>query len=152
MNLLKLPFKVPMLFIWVGFVSAISFMEAWLKFTAPGVTLTTGLAIGQVIFGALNKVELCIAFLIAGLIVLDESWRLSTGWLFIFALSILLVQTFYMLPVLSSRVDVFLLGEVPAASHMHVVYVLLEVIKVTILTIYGLTELKNGNTSNADQH
>ena len=32
-------------FIWIGFVSAISFMEAWLKFRASGVTLPIGLGI-----------------------------------------------------------------------------------------------------------
>ena len=44
-------------FIWAGFVCAISFMEAWLKFRAPGVTLPVGLSIGRLIFSALNKVE-----------------------------------------------------------------------------------------------
>lgn len=42
---------------WVGLVCAISFMEAWLKFQAPGVTLTIGLSIGMKVFTALNRVE-----------------------------------------------------------------------------------------------
>ena len=45
------------IFIWLGFVGAISFMEAWIKFQAPGVTLPVGLGIGRLVFAALNKVE-----------------------------------------------------------------------------------------------
>jgi len=41
-------------FIWIGFIGAISFMEAWLKFQAPGVTTELGLSIGQLVFKALN--------------------------------------------------------------------------------------------------
>ena len=32
------PLAVGASFVWLGFVGAISFMEAWLKFRAPGVT------------------------------------------------------------------------------------------------------------------
>ena len=42
-------------FLWIGFVGAISFMEAWLKFKAPGVTMPIGLGIGKLVFNALNK-------------------------------------------------------------------------------------------------
>ena len=53
-------------FSWIGFVCAISFMEAWLKFRAAGVTLPIGLGIGRLVFQALNKVEwvLVIAILV----------------------------------------------------------------------------------------
>jgi len=50
-------FALMCIFLWAGFVCAISFMEAWLKFRAPGVTLPIGLGIGKLIFAALNKVE-----------------------------------------------------------------------------------------------
>jgi len=43
-------------FLWIGFVAAISFMEAWIKFQAPGITVPLGLGIGKIVFAALNKV------------------------------------------------------------------------------------------------
>ena len=43
--------------LWLGFVLAISFMEAPLKFRAPGVSRSQALAVGQVVFRALNLVE-----------------------------------------------------------------------------------------------
>jgi len=41
--------------LWLGFVLSISFMEAWLKFQAEGVTQVIGLSIGRLVFGVLNK-------------------------------------------------------------------------------------------------
>jgi hypothetical protein len=53
-----------LVFVWVGFILAISFMEAWLKFLAPGITLELGLGIGKLIFNALNRVEIVIISLL----------------------------------------------------------------------------------------
>ena len=48
---------VALTFLWLGMVLAISFVEAPLKFRAPGVTLPIGLGIGRLVFRALNAVE-----------------------------------------------------------------------------------------------
>ncbi|MEO6792530.1 MAG: hypothetical protein ABI253_05440 [Mycobacterium sp.] len=48
-------------FAWVGMVLAISFLEAPLKFRAPGITLQVGLGIGRLVFRALNAVEIVLA-------------------------------------------------------------------------------------------
>ena len=44
--------------IWIGMLLGISFLEAPLKFRAPNMTTSLGLGIGQLVFGALNKIEL----------------------------------------------------------------------------------------------
>lgn len=41
---------VALTFVWLGMVLAISFLEAPLKFRAPGVTLPIGLGIGRLVF------------------------------------------------------------------------------------------------------
>src|SRR6478735_1965752 len=53
---------VPML--WLGMVVAISFLEAPIKFRAPGVTLPVGLGIGRLVFKALNGVEIALLLLL----------------------------------------------------------------------------------------
>ncbi len=58
--------------LWIGFVSAISFMEAWLKFRAPGITLPLGLGIGSLVFKALNLMEWLFALLIATRFILNR--------------------------------------------------------------------------------
>ncbi len=146
MNTNRFSLRIPIIFIWVGFVSAISFMEAWLKFTASGVTLTTGLAIGKVVFGALNKVELTLAFALTFLIIVDTPRNILREYAFILIVGILLTQTFYILPILSSRIDIYLSGKTPEPSSLHSVYALLEVIKVLTLLLFGFKELKNENT------
>lgn len=48
---------VAAVFVWLGMVLAISFLEAPLKFRAPGVTLAVGVGIRRVVFRALNTCE-----------------------------------------------------------------------------------------------
>ena len=57
--------------LWLGFVLSISFMEAWLKFQAEGVTQLIGLNIGKLIFFALNKVELFFMIILSVTILSD---------------------------------------------------------------------------------
>src|SRR3954453_22433267 len=57
-------------FVWLGMVLAISFLEAPLKFRAPGVTVPIGLGIGRLVFRALNIVEFILgATLMLGLLI-----------------------------------------------------------------------------------
>jgi len=59
---------VALTFVWLGMVLAISFLEAPLKFRAPGVTLPVGLGIGRLVFRALNCVEAILAAAQLGLV------------------------------------------------------------------------------------
>ena len=52
---------VAVVFVWLGMVVAISFIEAPLKFRAPGVSLQVGLGIGRLVFRALNAAEVALA-------------------------------------------------------------------------------------------
>lgn len=131
-------------FIWIGFVGAISFMEAWLKFQAPGVSLNVGLAIGKLVFKALNKVEwgCCLLILVSQL---RYSVRPISGkdGLFLLPVIILLVQSIYVLPALSHRIDLHLQHQNVPASNLHLVYVVLEVVKVAALSLYGFAQLRH---------
>src|SRR3546814_20703892 len=60
-------------FVWLGMVLAISFIEAPLKFRAPGVTIPLGLGIGRLVFRALNSVELLLAPAIVVCLVVAEA-------------------------------------------------------------------------------
>jgi len=113
--------------LWLGFVLSISFMEAWLKFQAEGVTQIIGLNIGKLIFFALNKVELL--FLITlGVLILPKRRAMGRENLVnIYGLLtvILLIQTFYLLPALDQRVDMIINGTPPVTSFFHFYYLLL---------------------------
>ena len=118
--------------IWIGFLLAISFMEAPLKFQAPSVTLAIGLEIGQLVFQTLNKVEWVLLLMIILSLILSESNRRSKVLVSIVAL-ILLIQTFYLLPELDRRAEMIIAGTEPPASNLHLLYVLLEIFKLVLL-------------------
>lgn len=51
-------------FIWLGMVLGISFLEAPLKFRAPGITVPLAVGIGRIVFRALNIAETALAVVI----------------------------------------------------------------------------------------
>ena len=70
---------VAAVFIWLGMVLAISFLEAPLKFRAPGITIPLGLGIGRLVFRALNVCEVVLAAVALGAAVAGRSPD-RAGW------------------------------------------------------------------------
>jgi hypothetical protein len=133
------PIAVVTVYLWIGFVCAISFMEAWLKFRAPGVTLPLGLGIGRVVFNALNKVEIVFALTILCSFFVSRQQLLSLHSLFFFIpVLILIVQTFWLLPLLDKRAELLINGFNARPSRLHLYYVVGEVLKVTALVIFSI--------------
>ena len=130
--------------LWLGFVLSISFMEAWLKFQAEGVTQLIGLSIGKLIFFALNKVELFFMIILGILIIPKRKvmGRKNLVNLFIGLTVILFIQTFYLLPILDQRVEMIINSTPPATSFFHFYYLFLEVLKVIALLIFSQLALK----------
>jgi hypothetical protein len=124
-------------FLWLGMVLAISFLEAPLKFRAPGVTLQIGLGIGRMVFRALNAIEVALAvgILIA---VLVDAPRTGVVVLLAVAGAMLLGQLTFVRPRLTRRSNAVLAGEDAPRSHAHYAYVGLELVKVVALIIGGV--------------
>jgi hypothetical protein len=123
-------------FVWLGMVLAISFLEAPLKFRAPGVTVPIGLGIGRLVFRALNIVELILAAtLMLGLLVDVPPPRVLVGATV--TIGVLLIQVAILRPVLARRSNRVLAGEVVDRSGAHYWYVSLEVAKVGALITTG---------------
>ena len=127
-------------FVWLGMVLAISFLEAPLKFRAPGVTVQIGLGIGRLVFRALNVIEVmfAIALLIAVAIGNPPGPVLAVVMT---APVVLMVQVAGIRPLLTRRSDRVLAGEDVPRSVGHYWYVGLEVIKVVALLTSGVVLL-----------
>lgn len=125
-------------FTWLGMVLAISFLEAPLKFRAPGVTPRLGLGIGRVVFRALNRVELAVLVVALGAAALGPG---SVGRLTALApvAVILAGQLWVVRPRLNRRADRVLAGEQLPRSRAHHAYLVLEVAKVAALVAAGVT-------------
>ena len=130
------PIAVVCTFTWIGFICAISFMEAWLKFRAPGVTLPIGLGIGRLVFAALNKVEwvFAAAILICNMRVAK---KLNFNLFYILAILILIIQTAWLLPGLDARAVLYIEGKTVPHSNLHLYYAIAEGIKFITLFIFG---------------
>jgi hypothetical protein len=122
-------------FVWLGMVLAISFLEAPLKFRAPGVDLPTGLAIGRLVFRALNTAEIVLATTVLTCLLIAAGSNAVTAALV--GTAILLVQVAVVRPYLTRRSDRILAGVVTPRSNSHHLYVALEAGKVLALVTTG---------------
>jgi hypothetical protein len=128
---------IAVVFGWLGMVVAISFIEAPLKFRAPGVTLQIGLGIGRLVFRALNVCELVLAAALVAAFAINTPQIcpvVAAG----VAVVMLLGQISIVRPQLTRRSDVVLSGGDGPRSRAHFAYVGLEVVKVAALLIAGV--------------
>ena len=127
-------------FLWAGFIGAISFLEAPVKFQAPSITLATGLDVGRHVFAALNKVELVFSItMLVSIFLLNEPWKLKC--LAVFIALILVVETFWLLPVLDQRVLLIISGKSQSGGMEHLIYIVADAIKLIALLSLGIVKL-----------
>ncbi len=135
-----LALAVAAVFVWLGMVLAISFLEAPLKFRAPGITIPLGLGIGRLVFRALNMCEVVLAAVALVGAVLGHA---STGALAALAVAVVALgaQVLGIRPALTRRSDAVLADASVAESgrsHAHFVYVGFEAAKVVALLVSGI--------------
>ena len=133
-------------FFWLGMVAAISFLEAPLKFQAPGVSIQVGLGIGRLVFRALNTVEVALAVVLAGAVAFDPRHPGVLAALTV-AAAALFTQLVGVRPRLARRSDAVLAaaqappGGLVHRSHAHYAYAVLELVKVGALLVAGVALL-----------
>lgn len=128
---------VAAVFVWLGMVTAISFIEAPLKFRATGVTLPIGLSIGRLVFRALNRAEAVLAAIVLLAVALGGV-PASVLPAVAVAVAVLFFQLALVRPALTRRSDRVLAGEDAPRSAGHHVYVALELVKVIALLVAGI--------------
>ncbi|MEV5508121.1 hypothetical protein [Streptomyces orinoci] len=124
-------------FLWLGMVLAISFLEAPLKFRAPGVTIPIGLGIGRLVFRALNLAEAVLAAVIIASVAVSAPTAPVVALTAVPA-ALLAVQLGIVRPRLNRRSDRVLAGEDLPRSRGHMHYVVLETAKVLALAALGV--------------
>lgn len=131
-------------FVWLGMVLAISFLEAPLKFRAPGITIPLGLGIGRLVFRALNAIEVVLAAAVVLAVAANPVGPVP--WVAVgVAVVVLAAQLLLVRPRLRRRSDAVLAaaaspsGGIAARSSAHYVYTGLEVVKVAALLTAGIS-------------
>lgn len=128
-------------FIWAGFILAISFMEAWVKFRAESLEFEVGLDVGVHVFGALNMVERLFAALtlIYVFIYYTKKTVVITG---LVVFTFLVAQSGYLLPELNEHAKLLMQGMTPEKSSAHMLYGMMDGLKVICLFILGFTQVQ----------
>lgn len=128
---------VAVVFVWLGMVLAISFVETPLKFRAPGVTIPIGLGIGRLVFRALNCLEGGLAVVVVVACLVDPP--AGRVWLpLVIVIAALVVQVVVVRPRLGRRTAAVLAGADAPRSGVHFWYVGLEAVKVVALVVGGV--------------
>lgn len=129
---------VPVL--WFGMVAAIGFIEAPLKFQAPGITIPLGLGIGRLVFFALNIAEGVLLISLLLLALWPQALRVAATrlrWILalaaVFALKIAVVR-----PPLNARTDQVLAGADPGQSPWHYVYIAADLLTMALLIVIAV--------------
>lgn len=126
--------------LWLGMIVAISFVEAPLKFQAPGITIPLGLGIGRLVFGALNMIEALLLITFSLLAFFPTATRLTKGRLYtwlalvlVFVLKVAVVR-----PPLNARTDLVIAGAEPGQSPWHYIYIGLDLVTMVLLLVIAL--------------
>ncbi|WP_307679922.1 hypothetical protein [Streptomyces sp. V4I2] len=127
-------------FVWLGMVLAISFLEAPLKFRAPDVTVRIGLGIGRLVFRALNRAEVVQVVVVVAAVAVGDP-PVTVLVLTVLAVALLAVQMAAVRPVLNRRSDRVLAGADVPRSRAHLVYVACESVKLVALVALGTATL-----------
>jgi hypothetical protein len=126
---------VAAVFVWLGMVLAISFLEAPLKFRAPGVTLQIGISIGRLVFTALNRAEALLGLIAFAALLFKPSYSVIALLIPVFALA---VQMLVVRRWLNRSSDAVLAGAEGPRSRGHYAYIGLEVLKALGLLATGI--------------
>ena len=118
----------------IGAIVAISFLEAPLKFQAPGITIPLGLGIGRLVFTALNILTgVALAVLAVVSVRRPRAGRSSLALLGA-VWAVYLVEVAVIRPVLNRRSDLVIAGaEAPGTDWAHYAYIAADVTVLALL-------------------
>lgn len=122
--------------VWAGLLLGVSFLATPAKFLAPSLSLSVALDVGRHTFAVFNKLEWLLAATVL-LMAFGARARLS-AMLVIAVCLVVVVETFWLLPLLDQRAGLIILGQQPPASNRHSLYILLELAKLAALIVVSI--------------
>ncbi|MDR3024943.1 hypothetical protein [Chryseobacterium sp.] len=132
----KNPIVLMMLCLMAGVFITVSFLETPIKFQVPGMTLPVALGLGMVMFGISTKIQcVFLILIIAGMLISRKKYTKTDFILIVFLLAILLLEKFWMLPILDDRAQLLSAGKPVLSSEMHNYFIYAESAKAIILGI-----------------
>lgn len=140
---LKNPFVLMLFSLMAGMFITVSFLETPLKFQVQGMTLTTALGLGKIMFGISTNIQWIFLILILILMIVSYKNYTKTDFMILIALvTILASEHLWMLPVLNSRVDLLSSGKPLSPTPLHDYFIYAEAGKVALLMLAIILQFK----------
>lgn len=135
------------LLIWAGAAIGANLVATPAKFLVADLTRPVALQVGRMQFLWVGYVEYTLAAVaLLTLPAVSPAIRAGVG----FAIVILIIQRLGVLPQLSARTDLIVAGQSIEASQLHIVFIVLEALKVCMLSISAVWVL-NVTTSRSEK-
>lgn len=132
----KNPLVLMMLCLTTGVFITISFLETPMKFQVSGMTLPVALELGMMMFGISTKIQCVFLILIIAVMCISRKNYKKTDFLMVLlVVIILLLEKFWMLPVLDTRAQLLSAGKPVPPSEMHNYFIYAESAKALFLCI-----------------
>ncbi len=130
--------------IWVGAILAIG-MEAKVKFNASLIDLRIGLDVGRTVFTAFDYAQwgLMILLMICVLLLKNKKIFIILAAFFI----AFIYQSLLILPILITMADIYINYGFVEKSYIHLIYILIEVIKIILLVYLANLAYNNDNST-----
>lgn len=120
-----------LLILWAGLIVGVSFIATPVKFMAPHLSIPVALEIGRATFSVFNKIEwiICLATIFLTISVHEDSmkWLFTGGFV-----SLLLLQTFWLLPILDIRATQVIVSGSGSPGILHWLYIIADILKIVI--------------------
>ncbi|CAM2851615.1 hypothetical protein DRF59_01040 [Chryseobacterium flavum] len=144
---IKNPLVLMLLCLMTGVFVTVSFLETPMKFQVPGMTLPAALGLGMLMFGISTKIQCLFLVLIIITMLITRKKYTKTDFIIIAVLfAVLIIEKFWMLPVLDSRAHLLSVGKPVSPSEMHTYFIYAESFKTFFLLtaiIFQFTKHKN---------
>ena len=120
--------------LWAGLLLGVSFLATPIKFSAPHLTMPIAIEVGAATFDLFNQVEWFVVTLLAMLASVGKKEPQIIGAIFGLG-TILLIQTFWLLPVLSARAEIVISGGMVNPSIHHWLYIAADTMKLAVIGV-----------------
>lgn len=131
--------QIAAVFTWLGMVLAISFLEAPLKFRAPGITIPLGVGIGRLVFRALNIAEAVLWLAVLAGVLVSATDASPAQLALVVAVGVALgLGALVLRPLMDRKVRTEGSADHAPRTGLHLGYIALEVVKVGLLIALGV--------------
>ena len=117
--------------LYAGLVLGVSFIATPAKFMAPSISMPIALEIGKATFHIFNKVE-WIIIVISIVVTFFSTTNLHRWWFTAGLLALLLIENYYLLPILNIRTERAIADNIANPNIFHWLYIGADTFKIII--------------------